>query len=41
MIRIAIGVYGLSDWFDGDLAPAVELATIADRAGVDMIRITS
>jgi probable F420-dependent oxidoreductase len=40
MIRIAIGVYGLSDWFDGDLAPAVELATIADRAGVDMISIT-
>jgi alkanesulfonate monooxygenase SsuD/methylene tetrahydromethanopterin reductase-like flavin-dependent oxidoreductase (luciferase family) len=33
-------MYGLSDWFNGNLAPAVELAAIADRAGVDMISIT-
>ncbi len=40
MPRIAIGVYGLQRWFDGDFAPVVDVVRRADEKGVDQVSIT-
>ncbi len=40
MVSVCIGVYGLQDWFGGEIAPVVALAVAAERAGVDQINIT-
>ncbi|HLS80033.1 MAG TPA: LLM class flavin-dependent oxidoreductase, partial [Steroidobacter sp.] len=40
MVQVAIGIYGLQQWYGGDFAPVVDLARIADEAGVDQVSIT-
>ncbi len=37
MLKIAINLFGLQDWFEGDLASVVELVQIAERIGIDQI----
>jgi probable F420-dependent oxidoreductase len=39
MVKICVGVYGLSDWFGGDFAPVVELIAAADRIGIDQVNV--
>ncbi|MBV6417580.1 MAG: F420-dependent glucose-6-phosphate dehydrogenase [Steroidobacteraceae bacterium] len=40
MVQVAIGLYGLQQWFGGDFAPVVDLARRAEQAGVDQVSIT-
>jgi probable F420-dependent oxidoreductase len=40
MIDIAIGLYQLQQWFEGDLASVVEVVRLADGKGVDQVSIT-
>jgi probable F420-dependent oxidoreductase len=40
MVQIAIGLYGLQRWYDGDFAPVVGLARIAEDAGIDQVSLT-
>ena len=40
MTKIAIGVYGLQRWFDGDFAPVIDVVRAADEAGIDQVSIT-
>jgi probable F420-dependent oxidoreductase len=40
MTKIAIGVYGLQRWFDGDFAPVIDVVRHADGAGIDQVSIT-
>ena len=40
MVQVAIGLYGLQQWFGGDFAPVVEVARSAEEAGVDQVSIT-
>lgn len=40
MVQVAIGLYGLQRWYDGDFAPVVGLARAAEEAGVDQVSIT-
>ena len=40
MIQIAIGLYGLQDWFKGDFASVVDLVRMADARGIDQVSIT-
>ena len=39
MVTICVGIYGLQEWFGGDLAPVVELVALADRKGIDQINV--
>jgi probable F420-dependent oxidoreductase len=39
MLKVAMNLYGLQDWFDGDFAAVVELVKIAERKGVDQISL--
>jgi probable F420-dependent oxidoreductase len=39
MVTICVGLYGLQDWFGGDLAPVVDLVALADRKGIDQINV--
>jgi len=39
MVTICIGLYGLQEWFEGDLAPVVDLVALADRKGIDQINV--
>jgi probable F420-dependent oxidoreductase len=39
MIRIAISLFGIQNWFGGDFAPMLEIARIADRKGVDQVNV--
>jgi probable F420-dependent oxidoreductase len=40
MPRIAIGLYGLQRWFDGDFAAVVDVARQAEAKGIDQVSIT-
>ena len=40
MPKVAIGVYGLQRWFDGDFASVVDVARRADELGIDQVSIT-
>lgn len=40
MLQVAIGLYGLQQWFDGDFAPIVDLVRSAEEAGIDQVSIT-
>jgi probable F420-dependent oxidoreductase len=40
MTGIAIGIYGLQRWFDGDFAPVVEVVKQAENKGIDQVSIT-
>jgi probable F420-dependent oxidoreductase len=40
MTKIAIGIYGLQRWFDGDFAPVVDIVQRADEKGIDQVSIT-
>jgi probable F420-dependent oxidoreductase len=40
MLQVAIGLYGMHQWFGGDFAPIPELARRAEDAGVDQVSIT-
>jgi probable F420-dependent oxidoreductase len=40
MLQVAIGLYGMHQWFDGDFAPIPELVRRAEDAGVDQVSIT-
>jgi probable F420-dependent oxidoreductase len=40
MPKIAIGVYGLQRWFDGDFASVVDVVRHAENKGVDQVSIT-
>jgi probable F420-dependent oxidoreductase len=40
MPKIAIGVYGLQRWFDGDFAPVIDVVRRADEKGIDQVSIT-
>ncbi len=39
MIRIAISLFGMQNWFGGDFAPILDIARIADRKGVDQVNV--
>lgn len=39
MIKIAISVFGLQNWFGGDFAPVIDLVRVADREGVDQVNV--
>lgn len=39
MTKVAINVYGLQRWFDGDFAAVVDVAKRADAMGIDQITI--
>jgi probable F420-dependent oxidoreductase len=40
MPRVAIGVYGLQRWFDGDFAGVIDIVRRSDEKGVDQVSIT-
>jgi probable F420-dependent oxidoreductase len=40
MPKIAIGLFGLQHWFDGDFAPAIDIARMADEKGMDQINLS-
>jgi probable F420-dependent oxidoreductase len=40
MVQVAIGLYGLQQWFGGDFAPVVEVARRAEEADIDQVSIT-
>jgi probable F420-dependent oxidoreductase len=40
MTQVAIGLYGLQNWFGGDFAPVTEIVRIAEGKGVDLVSIT-
>jgi probable F420-dependent oxidoreductase len=40
MVRIAIGLFGLQQWFGGDFAPALAIARRADEKGVDQVNLS-
>ena len=40
MIDIAIGLYGLQDWFDGDMKSVIEAVQLADKKGIDQVSLT-
>ena len=40
MTKVAIGVYGLQQWYGGDFAGVVDVAKRADEKGIDQISIT-
>ena len=37
MIQVSMNLYGLQNWFDGDLDGVIELVQLAERKGVDQI----
>ena len=39
-MRVAIGLFGLQQWFNGDFAPVVELAAVAEQSGVHQLSLT-
>jgi probable F420-dependent oxidoreductase len=39
MMRIAISPFGLQNWFGGDYAGVLDVARIADRAGIDQFNV--
>jgi len=39
MIKIAISLFGIQNWFDGDFAPALDVVRLADRKGVDQVNV--
>lgn len=40
MIQTAIGLYGLQGWYGGEFAPVVEVARVAEEAGIDQVSLT-
>ena len=38
MVKVAIGTWGLQNWFGGDFAPVIDLMRRADEKGVGMDR---
>ena len=40
MLQLAIGLYGMHQWFDGDFAPIPDLVRRAEDAGIDQVSIT-
>ena len=40
MVQTAIGLYGLQKWYDGDFAPVVDVARVAEKAGIDQVSLT-
>jgi len=40
MIQIAIGLYGLDNWFSGDFAGVVDVVRMADENGIDQVTVT-
>jgi probable F420-dependent oxidoreductase len=40
MTEVAIGVYGLQQWFDGDFAAVLDLVRRADEKGIDQVTLT-
>jgi len=41
MVKVAIGTWGLQNWFDGDFAPVIDLMRRADEGNIDQVSITS
>jgi|SRR5579875_924844 probable F420-dependent oxidoreductase len=39
MIKVALSLFGLQNWFGGDFAPVLDIARIADRMGVDQVNV--
>lgn len=39
MIKIAISIFGLQNWFGGDFAAVLDVVRIADRKGVDQVNV--
>ena len=39
-MRLAMGLFGLQQWFGGDFAAVVDLARVADEKGVDQVSLT-
>lgn len=39
-MQTAIGLYGLQRWYGGDFAPVVEVARMAEDAGIDQVSLT-
>jgi len=39
MIKIAISLFGLQNWFGGDFAPVLDVVRLADRKGVDQVNV--
>jgi hypothetical protein len=39
-VRIGIGLFGLQQWFDGDLSGVLEVVRLADSKGVDLVSLT-
>lgn len=39
-LRVAIGIYGMQDFFGGDLRQVVESIRIADQVGIDQVSMT-
>jgi len=40
MVAVALGTWGLQNWFGGDFAPAIDLIRRADEKTVDQVSIT-
>jgi probable F420-dependent oxidoreductase len=40
MVQIAIGLFGLQDWYGGNFTPALQIARRADEAGVGQVNLS-